>query len=191
MLVPSSCPGVLVAAMLPVESPWAWVGVAAGVAALSFLVWAQSADLRFLVAAGLAALVGAGAIVTDQFVVTDRERIEALFPRLAEAAEAGDHATILAAFAPEARASRDAAAEILRQFIPEEVRITTMQVDIPPVREATTARANFLVRTRGTLHGSTPWSGIVEFDVPLRRDGDHWLIVDVRVPDEQRPLGRR
>lgn len=190
MLVPSSCPGVLVAAMLPVESPWAWVGVAATVAALSFLVWAQSADLRFLVTAGLAGLAGAGAIVTDQLVITDRERIEALFPRLAEAAEAGDHATILAAFAPEAREARDAAAAILQQFTPEEVRITTMQVDVPAGSPARGARAEFLVRTRGTLRGATPWNGIVDFDVQLRNDGDRWLIVDVDIPDE-RPLGRR
>lgn len=190
MPVPSPGPGILVATWLPVESPWAWVGVAAGVAAVSFLVWAQSADLRFLVAAGLAGLAGAGAIVTDQLVLTDRERIEALFPRLAEAAETGDHATILAAFAPEAGTERDAAAEILEQFTAEEVRITTMEVDVPDRSPALRARAEFLVRTRGTLRGATPWSGIVAFDVQLRRDGDRWLIVDVEIPDE-RPLGRR
>ena len=190
MLAPSPGPAVLVAAILPVESPWAWVAVAAATAALSFLVWAQSADPRCLVAAGLACLVGAGAIVADRLVVTDRERIETLFPRLAEAAEKGDHATILAAFAPEAGASRDAAAAILDQFTAEEVRITTMQVDVPAGSPATGARAEFLVRTRGTLRGSTPWNGIVDFDVRLRKDGDRWLIVDVQMPD-QRPLGRR
>ena len=186
MLAPSPPPAVLVAAMLPVESPWSWVSVAALVAALSFLAWAQSADPRFLVAMALAFLVGAGAIATDRLVVTDREWIETMFLRLAQAAEEGDDATILAAFAPEAHEVRDAAAEILAQFTAEEVRITTMEVDVPAGNAATTARATFLVRTRGTLRGSTPVNGLIDFDVTLHKDGDRWLIADFEIPEGRR-----
>jgi len=186
ILGPSAAQVACLATILPVESPWVWIVGAVGMAGLAFLVWAQSGDARFLGVAVLAGLVGGGAAVVDRIVVTDRERIEELFPSLAAAAEAGDVGTVLAAFDPESAAPRELAEKLLRQFDAEEVRVTSMEVEIPGTSAAGRARASFLVRTRGTLGGATPVNALIDFDVDLRKVEGEWRVSDFEIPEGRR-----
>lgn len=168
-------------AAVPFDSSWPVVLVAGAVAALCLLHWSQAGQKPSLAAMILALAVAAGAVVADRVVVTDRERVEELFPRLARAAEAGDAATILAAFDPALGLPRDKAERALREFRPEEVRITRLDVVVRGPPEDRRARAELLVHTRGDVRGAGGGGAVaalLELSVDLRKDGDRFLITD-------------
>ena len=86
--------------MMPFHDAWPWAIGCAVVAVVSLLLWSQAGQRAFLVAMAAALVGGVGCLLADWLVVTDREQIEILFPRLARAAETGDTSTILAALDP-------------------------------------------------------------------------------------------
>jgi hypothetical protein len=80
-------------------------------------VWLQSTVRPWLIIAILAACTALAAFVADRLVETDREYIEALFPRLA-VAERQDIDTILASLDPELWPLRDDAESEIKEVKP-------------------------------------------------------------------------
>ena len=177
-------------AAVPFDSPWPVVCVAGAVAALSFLLWSQAGQRPFLVATILALAIAAGAIVADRVVVTERERLESMFQGLAVAAEQADADTILAAFDPAVDVPREEARRALRDFHPEEVRITRFDVVTSGPPADRRARVEILVRVRGALGNAAPAAALIDLVVLLRGADGRFLITDF----EERagnPTGRR
>lgn len=169
-------------AAVPFDSSWPVVVAAGAAAGLFLLLWSQAGRRAFLVAMILAVVVAAGAIVADRVVVTDRERVEDLFPRLAAAAVAGDAATILNAFDPAFDIPRAEAERALREFRPEEVRITRLEVTVSGPPADRRARADMLAHVRGDARGggmAGPAAALLDLSVDLRKDGDRFLITGV------------
>ena len=180
--------------MVPFHDAWPWAIGCAVVAGVSLLLWSQAGQRGFLVAMAASIVVGVGCGLADWLVVTDREQIERLFPRLAEAAEAGDSATILAALDPALSPLRAEAERALREFHPEEVRITRLDVVLEGPAETRRARAGMLIHTRGDARGAGGVTGaiaaLIDLTVDLRKDGGRFLITDFEA-EAARPTDRR
>ncbi len=130
-----------------------------------------------LFAAGMALVIGLACFAADRTVVTDREYLEALFPRLAAAAERQEIDAILAALAPELRPLREEVADVLQQVKPREVVITRTQIDIAPSGQAATA--DLIVRVTGNVMDSAAQgTGIAGVLVTLEKRDGAWLITD-------------
>ena len=162
-------------------------GVAAGIAAV---IGTRQASRAWLVAAAVALAAGAAAFFADRLVVTHREFLEALFPRLAAAAERQDIDTLLAAIDPGVRPVRDEARRVLAQVKPTEVRITRLQVNVDEAKHPPEAVADLIVRVTGNLiePGGGQASGLVDVRVRLRETNGAWLVYAVEA-DAARPGG--
>jgi hypothetical protein len=161
------------------ENPWpAFIGCAiVGVGLI--VAWVQSRDLRWLIGVLICLLLGIGAWGCDHWVVTDRELLEALFPRLARAAETGDVDTLLAAIDPALRPKQNEAKQIMQQIKPSEVTITDLQLAIRNEQQPATATAELICRVSGRLPGvASGETHLVGVHVDLRKTNDQWLIVD-------------
>jgi hypothetical protein len=139
-----------------------------------------------LIAGALALVIGGACFIADRTVVTDREYLEALFPRLAAAAEKKDIDTLLAAIAPELRPLQDEVSEIMDQVKPREVRITRTQIEVNASGRAATA--DLFVRASGTMDNGTQGTGIAGVLVTLEKRDGVWLITDAE-ESEVRPGG--
>ncbi|NBU40310.1 MAG: hypothetical protein EBS51_05775 [Planctomycetia bacterium] len=129
------------------------------------------------VAVALAAtLAGTAALTADLLVVTDREALEELFPRLARAAERGDVDTVLAAIDPAAGPLRADAERALARARASTVWITKLEIDLEPGRAPRTARVDMIVRVTGNWIDGGSGTAIVRLDVRMRKDGDRWLV---------------
>ncbi len=130
-----------------------------------------------LLAAGMALVIGLACFAADRAVVTDREYLEALFPRLAAAAERQEIDAILAAVAPELRPLREEVADVLQQVKPREVLITRTQIDVAPSGQAATA--DLIVRVTGNVMDSAAQgTGIAGVLVTLEKRDGTWLVTD-------------
>lgn len=159
--------------------------VAAGIAAF---IWTKAGTRPWLVLAGLALAAGVAAVVADRLVVTDREELEALLPRLAAAAEREDVDTILAAIDPAARDVREEARRVMSQVKPTEVRITRLKIEVDDGKQPREAKAALIVRVMGTLlePGGGQSSGLAEVHLGLRKVQSTWLVIEAE-SDAARP----
>ena len=146
-----------------------------------------------LAVAGVLALSAAGVVLADRLVETDREQIESLFPRLAEAVEHRDAAAVLAAIDPAIRPLRDEVEHVLATLRPDEILVTRLDVAVDRAASPRTATAGMLVRYRGDVGGpGAPATGqlLVALEVDLHKPQGTWLITAARV-DEQAAVGGR
>jgi hypothetical protein len=154
------------------------VACLAGTVVAAFM-WTRDPARVWFVAAALAAIVGVGAFIVDRLVVTDREMLLELFPRLARAAEQQDLDTIIAALDPELRPLRAAAENVMRRVRPTEVVITKLDVSVEPDKNPPEAIADLIVRVTGdvTERGAsgTVLAGV---RVSLRKREGRWLVTD-------------
>jgi hypothetical protein len=156
------------------------------VACLLGAVAAAAAWLRMqagwlLAIAALLAIGGAAVFVADRLVITDREYLLELFPRLARAAERGDVPTIMAALDPELQPLRDEAGRALRQVRPTEVVITKCDVAVDAGRTPPEAVADLIVRVTGNvIDKGTPGTVLAGVKVVLHKKGDAWLVRDAK-----------
>lgn len=112
-------------------------------------------------------------------MVTDRECLLALFPRLARAAEKQDVATIMAALDPDLRPLRDEAERVLKQVRPTEVLITSIDVVVDPATKPPEAVAKLIVRVAGNvIDKSTPGAVLAGVKVLLHKKDGQWLVKD-------------
>jgi len=155
------------------------IAVACGVAAgIAVFIWTKTGTRSWLVAAALALVAAAAVLVTDRVVVTHREFLEALLPRLAAAAERQEIDTILAAIDPDAAAVRAEARRVLSRVKPTEVRITRLKVDVDETKRPAEARADLIVRVTGTLlePAGGEGSGLAEVHLRFRHTNGTWLV---------------
>lgn len=158
-------------------------------AVVGVIVWLRTCARVWLGLALLALVAGGGALAADLLVVTDREALQELFPRLARAAEAGDVETVLAAIDPAERSLRDAAVRALGRAQASAVLITRLEVAVEPGRPARSARVDMIVRVTGRWLEGGSGTALVGLDVRLRKEGDRWLVTAAEaVP--LRPGGR-
>ena len=109
---------------------------------------------------------------------SDRHRVEAVTYSLAEAAEAGDTATLLASIDASAAEMRAEAERIINRYKPEEVTITKCFVEVDSDSDPPTAIADVIVRTRGMVDGTMPGSSLVGGTIEYVKRGDTWLVTN-------------
>ena len=164
---------------MPFESsmPLVVIGLVAAVAAGWYGLTTGSRG--GLVTASFAALAAIACFVADRAVVTDREALEALFPRLAAAAAAQDIDILLAAVAPELRPLREQVATVLREVKPTNVEVTRTVIEVAP--DGKRATADLVVRLSGNvIDRGTRSTGVAAVLVALEKRGDRWLVVDAK-----------
>jgi hypothetical protein len=148
-------------------------------AVIGFFVWLRVQARWLLALSILLAVAGVGAFVADSLVVTDREYLLGLFPRLARAAEKQDVATIIAALDPDLRPLREEAEKVLKQVRPTEVVITSVDVAVQPAKKPPEAVANLIVRVTGNvIDKSTPGTVLAGVKVLLHKKDGQWLVKD-------------
>ena len=148
----------------------------------AFVIWARRQTTWLLASAAVLVVAGTGAFVADRLVVTDREYLQDLFPRLACAAEKQDVATIMAALDPELRPLRDSAEQVLKRVRPKEIVITKIQVTVDPATQPPKARAAMIVRVTGeVIEKGSQGTVLAGVKVLLHKKGGEWLIRDAEV----------
>lgn len=154
--------------------------IACGVAAVvAVFGWTRVQTWPWLVAGVLACGAGGAAFLADRIVVTDREVLLDLFPRLAAAAERQDIDAILAVVDPDLRPVRDEAAKVLRQVKPSEVRITRLKVDVDRAKQPAEARVDMIVRVTGNLiQPAGQGTALADVRVLMREKHGRWLVCD-------------
>ena len=162
---------------MPFESSLPLVAICLATAAICGWYGLQSGSRPAAITAGLAALAGIACFVADRAVVTDRELLEDLFPRLATAAERQELDVLLAAVAPERRPLREEIEEVLRQVKPSDVEVTGIDIALAP--DGRSATADLVVRLTGNLvDRGARTAAIAAVLVTLEKRGDRWLVVD-------------
>jgi hypothetical protein len=179
--------------MIPFHDAWPGAIGCFIAAGICLLLWSQAGQRAFLLAMAAALVLGSAALAADWLVVTDREQIERLFPTLAQAAEAGDTATILDSLDPSLDPLRAEAERVLREFHPDEVRITSIDVTVTGPESDRRARADMIIHARGEARSGGAGalvSTLIDLAVDLRKVGRRFLITDFEA-DAARPMDRR
>jgi hypothetical protein len=161
---------------VPFENALPLVAGCGAAAVVAVVLWLRTMARAWLVLALAAMLAGTAALTADLLVVTDREALEELFPRLARAAERGDVDTVLAAIDPAAGPLRADAERALARARASTVWITKLEIDFEPGRAPRTARVDMIVRVTGNWIDGGSGTAIVRLDVRMRKDGDRWLV---------------
>jgi|694.fasta_scaffold09943_10 hypothetical protein len=174
---------------MPFESSLPLVIGCLGAAVGAWVAWSRLQARWLLVVAGLLACGAVGCFAADWLVVTDREQLLDLFPRLARAAERQEVETLVAALDPDLRKLRAEVETVLRQVRPTEVTITDLDVAVDRGRQPPTAQADMIVRVTGNvIDRSTPGTALVKVIVWLHRKDGRWLVRDAE--GEQYTPGR-
>ena len=85
---------------------------------LAVYIWTRTQTMWLLGVAGLLLLAALGLFIADRLVLTDREYLQDLFPRLALAAEQQDIDPIVAAVDPDLHPLRQEAEQVLKRVKP-------------------------------------------------------------------------
>jgi hypothetical protein len=104
--------------------------------------------------------------------------VEAVTYSLAEAAEAGDTATLLASIDASAAEMRAETERIINRYKPDEVTITKCFVEVDSDSDPPTAIADVIVRTRGMVDGTMPGSSLVGGTIEYVKRGETWLVTN-------------
>lgn len=167
---------------MPYEDAYLVAIPALGLAGAALFASLKTASRPWLIIALVSATAGVAAIVADRLVETDRECIEALFPRLAAAAERGDVDTILAALDPELRPLRADAEKALKQVKPTEVAITRLDVVAHPEISPPVAIVALIVRVSGNVVADgAPGTVLVSLTVEMVKKGGTWTVTNAEV----------
>lgn len=161
---------------MPFENALPLVAGLGATAVVALVLWLRTMARAWVIVALLATLAGAAALAADLCVVTDREALEELFPRLARAAERGDVGEVLAAIDPAAGTLRVDAERALARAKASTVWITKLEIDLAPDRAPRTATVDMIVRVTGNWIDGGSGTAIVRLDVRMRKDGDRWLV---------------
>lgn len=165
---------------MPFESTLPVVVASALCGLIAAYIWTRSQTTPLLVFAGGFFLAAIGLWITDRLVVTDRECLEDLFPRLAQAAEQQDIPMILAAVDPELLPLRQEAEQVLKRVKPTRILITYLDIAVDEAESPPQATADVVVRVAGdTVEAGTPGDILAEFRVLLHKKNGTWLIRDV------------
>lgn len=164
---------------MPFESSLPLV-IASGLCGLvAVYIWTRTQAYPALVVGVVFMLAGLGFFIADRFVVTDREYLEELFPRLARAVEERDFPMIMAALDPELHAFRKEAEDVLKRVKPTKVLITFMDIAVDPAKNSQKATADLVVRVAGNeIETGPPGDILAEFRVLLQKKDGTWLIQD-------------
>ena len=169
-------------AVMPFEDSLPFVIACLVGAVITGFIWLRGQSRWLLATAVVLLLAGVGAFVADQLVVTDREYLQTLFPRLARAAEKQDVATIMAALDPELRPLRDSAEQVLKRVRPKEVVITKLEVSVDPAKRPLQATAAMIVRVTGdVIEKGNQGTVLAGVKVLLHKKDGVWLIKDAEV----------
>jgi len=147
---------------------------------IAVYLWTHTQTLWPLGAAGLFLVAALGLFIADRLVMTDREDLLELFPRLARAAEQQDIPTILAAVDPDLHPLRQEAERILKRVKPTQILITFLEVTLDAAQDPPQATADVVVRVAGNvIDTGMPGDMLAEFRALLHKKDGTWLIRDV------------
>jgi|GEM_PF-1866934 len=151
-------------------------------AAITGFIWLRGQPRWSLAATVVLVLAGVGAFLVDQLVLTDREHLRNLFPRLASAAQKQDVETIYESLDPELRPLREAAEQVLERVRPTEVLITKLHVSVDTAKRPLQATAAMIVRVTGeVIEKGNQGTVLAGVKVLLHKKDGVWLIKDAEV----------
>jgi hypothetical protein len=165
---------------MPFESSWPLVVASVLCGLIAAYIWTRNQTMPLLAISVMCFLAALGFWITDRFVVTDREYLEDLFPRLAQAAEQQDIPALVAAVDPELHPLRQEAEQVLKRVKPTRILITYLDVAVDAAKSPPQATADVVVRVAGnTIAAGVPGDILAEFRVLLHKKDGTWLIRDV------------
>ncbi len=165
---------------MPFESSLPLVVASVLCGLIATCIWTRNKTMPLLAIAIACFLAAIGLWITDRLVVTDREYLQDLFPRLAESAEQQDIPAIVAAVDPELHPLRQEAEQVLKRVKPTRILITHLDVAVESAESPPQATADLVVRVAGnTIEAGTPGDILAEFRVLLHKKDGTWLIRDV------------
>lgn len=166
---------------MPFESSLSLVLACLIGAAFATGLWFQMQSRWLLVLAGVLLCLGGAAFIADRLVLTDRELLLELFPRLARAAEKQDTPTILAALDPELHVLQEEAERLMKQVRPSEVAITRLDIGLDVAKNPPQATADLIVRLTGNLFDkAAPGTTLLGVKAVLHKKDGRWLITDAK-----------
>ena len=127
----------------------------------------------------LVALIGAGLIILERVVVTEREQVENVLDEISRALETNDVDQVLVYVSPQANDIRQLVRRTLPRVVIREVLITgDLHIDVNMQAAPPTAVARFIGRIQGNLkHGGAPYESFVRrFEVTFQQHDDHWVV---------------
>lgn len=176
---------------MPYESSLPLVVGSLAIAAVAAVVGLRAGARGWIVAAVLAAVVGGSVFVVDRLVVTDREILLDLFPRLARAAEQRDIGTIVAALDPDLHPLRAEAERALARVRPTAVVVTRQDVTVDRAKNPPEATADLIVRVTGDVMDNGPaGQALAGCRVSLRKRDGRWLVTDAELRPVRPGSGR-
>ncbi|HEY2881085.1 MAG TPA: hypothetical protein VGJ15_01600 [Pirellulales bacterium] len=134
--------------------------------------------------AGVALMMGL-AVLTDQLIVTERERVADVIYQAANAAQRNDTDQILSYIAPSAEQTKAEAQRWIGMggsVKLDQVSISAMEVTMHRKDNPPTATADFRIYAHGDYHDrtfSSPGTYLGHATVKFERQGDKWLVTGV------------
>lgn len=167
---------------MPFESSLPFVIACLIGALVTGAVWVNSQSRLSLVTASILVLAGVGALLADWLVETDREYLQGLFPRLAQAAERQDVAAVIKSLDPELRPLREEAEQVLKRVRPTEITITKLAVAVDPTKNPPQATVGMIVRVSGeVIEKGSQGTVLAGVRAQLHKKDGVWLIKDAEV----------
>ena len=154
----------------------------AGVIAVAILAVAFINTQRgvFLLAIGGVVLLTGLGLALEWLVVTPREEVEAELDALAAAIATNDADAVRGHLSPEAdRRTRSRAEWALANYTFEEAKVSRLEIEINELTSPPSAKARFTGRIRASDRGGliSGGTGMMDFTVDYRREGNRWLIL--------------
>lgn len=134
-------------------------------------------------------LLGAGLLIVERLVVTDKETVEDTLTAAAQALEANDPQAVQQFIDPASPMRNRVASEMSRVTIN---KATFSRLDVKFNRHTSppTAEADFMGFINAhDRRGELPYESFAgRFTVRLRREGDRWLMTDYEMHDRTGPM---
>ena len=147
----------------------------------SFYLWMQYQQ-KILLGLSILSCVGASSIaVLDYVVETDREYLQSLFPKLAQAVEKQEYDTVLEVLDPELHHLRREVREILDRTHPQRVLITYLDVTVNEAAMPPSAVVDSVMRV-ATSSSDSPMDRdiLADIRVLLQKKAGVWRIIDAK-----------
>lgn len=175
--------------MIFLESPWPilLIGIAAeAILVVILLRTGQGRALWAMLGMGLIVLTG---VVLERLVVTDREAVTGTLNACAAAAQANDINRLLRYVSPSAKETQAFARTVLDRVEIHKAKLNDLEITFNRQASPPAANAKFLAIGAGRdRKGEFPYENLAQpLSVSLRREGDHWLVVDCKVEELRKP----
>ncbi len=163
---------------LMLESPWPALIVTGIIALVLISALLRSGEVKWLIAAVVALIVGGAAILLERYVVTEREQVEQTLDEIAALAVKNDVPGVVAHLVPEAREIQRLAEAELAHVTIREVKLGDLNVDVDAKSSPPKATAKFIARVEGSDKRGTVGHNVFiqRMEVGFEKRDGRWLV---------------